>query len=197
MKNKILIPFLLLNSIFLFSQEKEDLFILETDTTWGKELFQFPLGFAPEINFEGIEDARFPAGWGKIDSSTFWSYVFAWNINLNALITEKELENNLQIYFDGLMNAVNKDKEIEVPNTVVLFLKKEVSENRAKFIGKVRVYDSFRTKKMMTLNVQVTQDYCKIKNKSIIIFRFSPKGFGDEVWQQLERVNLRANACDL
>lgn len=197
MKNKILIPFLLLNSIFLFSQEKEDLFILETDTTWGKEIFQFPLGFAPEINFEGIEDARFPAGWGKIDSSTFWSYVFAWHININALITEKELENNLQIYFDGLMNAVNKDKEKVVPSTVALFIKKDGVNNRADFIGKVRVYDAFRTKKIMTLNLLVTQFYCETEKKSIIVFRFSPKEFGDDVWQQLEGVNIRENICNL
>lgn len=195
MKNKILIPFFLLNSILLFSQERVDLFVLETDTTWKKEMFRFPLGFAPSINYEGIEEAWFPAGWGKVDSSAFWSYIFAWDINLNSFITEIELENNLQIYFDGLMNAVNKDKEIEVPSTVALFIKKEDVNNNSNFIGKVRVYDAFRTKKIMTLNSIVTQFYCKEKKKSVIVFRFSPKEFGSEVWQQLNGVEVRDDAC--
>ncbi len=177
--------------------KKKDLDLLETDSTWGKEIFHFPLSFAPEINFEGFEDARFPPGWGKIESNEFWSYTFAWSINLNKEPTTSELEVNLQMYFDGLMNVVNKDKEVAIPKTSAIFHEKEKIGNNASFVGVVHIYDAFKTKKTITLNVSVEKNFCEQKNKSIILFRFSPKEFGDDIWQKLNKVKLRANMCDL
>jgi len=61
--------------------EEKHLEVLQTDSTWTKEIIKFPLGFAQEIKFEGFEDLRFPSGWAKQDSPDFWSYVWAWSIN--------------------------------------------------------------------------------------------------------------------
>lgn len=36
--------------------------VLEMDETWGTEIFHFPIRSAKGINYEGIEDARFPKG---------------------------------------------------------------------------------------------------------------------------------------
>ena len=159
-------------------------------------MFHFPLGFAPDIAYQGIEDARFPVGWSKKDSSTFWSYVFAWHIEGTTLITEKDLESNLQIYFDGLMNAVNRDTSIEVPGTTALFLPKENTGKTRQFVGKVRVFNAFHTKKMMTLNVQTEVFYCADKKTSVILYRFSPKEFGSAVWEKISAVKFRAGVCD-
>jgi hypothetical protein len=51
--------FILLSSE-LFEEEKSNFNLLETDSTWNQEIFHFPISFAPEIKFEGFEDARFP-----------------------------------------------------------------------------------------------------------------------------------------
>lgn len=77
MKNNLLTITFLFYSILSFSQEKKDLDILTTDSSWSKEVFHFPLGFAKEIHYEGTEDARFPRGWSKQNHPNFWSYVFA------------------------------------------------------------------------------------------------------------------------
>jgi len=57
-------------------------------------------------------------------------------------------------------------------------------------------FDAFFAKKPMTLNVKADKFYCETKRKAVIIFRFSPKDFGDGVWPKLEAVGLRAGVCD-
>ncbi len=161
--------------------------LLVTDSTWIKEIFTFPIRFAKEIDHKGIEEAHFPKGWSSKESPNFWSYVFVWNVEGHRVNSVKELEADLKTYFDGLMG---------LPNTITQFTKKENSENKTNYVGKVSFFDNLRTKEDISLNVRVQKQYCKENNKSIIVFRFSPKGFNHEVWNTIEKVTLHANACD-
>ena len=180
----------------LTGKEVEKVSILETENTWGKEVFTFPLRFAKDIKYKGFEEAHFPKGWRKEDSNEFWSYVFAWNINLVEELTSKELEKNLQIYFDGLMTSVNKEKGKTLPKTVVEINELENSNGVSKFIGTVNIYDSFITRKPLLLNISVEKQDCKQQNKSIILFRFSPKGFDNEIWNTLNDIKLHTDSCN-
>jgi len=167
-------------------QEKLDLLV--TDSIWTKEIFHFPIRFAPALNYKGIEEAQFPVGWSKKESPNFWSYIFVWDIEGNSVISEKELEADLKTYFDGLMNS---------QNTLTHFTIKESSNASVNYVGKVSFFDNLRTKTDISLNVRVTKQYCQKKNKSIIVFRFSPQEFEKEVWNTLERVRLRNDICNL
>ncbi len=191
----IIITFLYITcfSISLIAQnelkpEQVKLDLLVTDSIWSKELFTFPIRFAPAIPYKGIEEAQFPKGWSQKESPNFWSYVFVWNIEGNQVNSEKELEADLKTYFDGLMNS---------QNTLTQISRKESSTNKSSYKGKVIFFDNLRTKENVSLNVRVEKQYCKKTNKSIIVFRFSPKEFNHKVWNTLEGVILRANACDL
>ncbi len=168
--------------------EQVKLDLLVTDSIWSKELFTFPISFAPDIPYIGIEEAQFPKGWSQKESPNFWSYVFVWDIEGNQVNSEKELEADLKIYFDGLMNS---------QNTMTQISRKESAINKSYYEGKVSFFDNLRTKENLSLNLRVEKQYCKKTNKSIIVFRFSPKEFNHKVWNTLEEVILRANACDL
>lgn len=181
--------------VIAFSQKQRNLPLLITDSSWSNEIFAFPLSFAPEINFQGWEEAVFPPNWVKKDSTEFWSYAFAWNINSGTKLTRKELEKHLKHYFNGLMQSMNRNKEIKVPNTIARFFPKEQSGDASAYIGKIVVFDAFFTQKALTLNVLVEQYPCKELQKSIVLFRFSPREFGNEVWQELEKVKLREDIC--
>ena len=196
MKNMITL-FIICYSTIMIGQKKEYVRVLEADSTWFKEIFPFPIHFAPEINFEGYEDAQFPKGWGKPESPEFWSYIFAWNINHSGKFSEQELETNLTYYFDGLMKVVNDDKELTVPPSTVLILKVDRISHGSDYLGKVRVYDAFRTKEMITLQLRVDVHPCENQDKSIVVFRFSPKGFDSDIWKLLQEVTLKPNACEL
>ncbi len=188
MKNILTIIFLLSSSIFLFSQEREYLYFLETDSTWQKELFIFPIGFARDIDYKGLEDARFPKGWREQDSPNFWSYTFVWNIEHNEAITEKELETDLQKYFNGLMRWKKTSVEITKEKTV---------NDIIKYTGAVKTLDNFFTKKPMTLNVKIEKKHCEAQKRSIISFQFSPQQFGHDVWKKLAEVKMNpvVEAC--
>ncbi|MFK7775434.1 MAG: serine hydrolase [Saprospiraceae bacterium] len=189
MKNISTIILLFFCSTFLIGQVQEHLFFLETDSTWRKELFIFPINFASDIDYKGEEDARFPEGWEDQKSPEFWSYVFAWNIEHDGDIPVTKLEDDLQKYFSGLMRG--KETSVQIS-------KKATTNNRTQYTGAIKTIDNFFTKKPMTLNVMIDQIYCKEKKKSIIIFKFSPKELGHQVWKKLEEPKLPAEmlACE-
>jgi CubicO group peptidase (beta-lactamase class C family) len=189
MKNILTIILLFFCVTFLFGQVQEHLFFLEADTTWRKEQFIFPIQHARDIDYEGVEDARFPVGWEDQDSPNFWSYVFAWDIEHDGAITATELEVDLQKYFSGLMRGKETSVQISQKTTM---------DHRTQFTGVVKTIDNFFTKKPMALQVMVDRIYCKAKKKNIILFKFSPKEFGHQVWKKLEEPELPAEliACE-
>jgi len=180
----------------LTGKEIEKVSLLITESTWRKEVFTFPLSFAKEIKYEGFEEAHFPKGWRKEDSPEFWSYAFVMNINGIEDLTAEELETNLQFYFDGLMNLVNKDKDKVLPKTVTNISKTGDSNGILKFSGTVLLYDSFVTKKPLLLNVKIEKQDCKQTKKSNVVFWFSPKDFDNDIWNTLDKVTLQADFCE-
>ncbi len=179
----------------LFGQEAEPDNILKTDTMWGSEFFTFPISFAPEIEFIGYEEAVFPRGWSSVESPEFWSYVFAWSIEMDAVQSAKELEGNLKIYFDGLTQGVNKQKDFVVPPTQVKLKKMKGSNSEGSFAGSLVIHDSFTTEAPLTLNVEIDQYQCESTKKSVLIFRFSPREFDHEFWEKLREIGLDGDVC--
>jgi hypothetical protein len=170
--------------------------LLETDSTWGKELFQFPISFAQEINFKGMEDARFPKGWAKIESPEFWSYAFAWEVDADQPITKTALASSLQLYFDGLLGIdILRKNDANIQKTKALFIEKEAKAADSRYVGKLEIFESRITKKPMTLNVTIEQHYCKSSQKAVILFKFSPKDFDHNTWEKLSQVSLRKDLC--
>ena len=179
-----------------FGQEHENVNIIAADSTWGKEIFKFPIRFAKNINYKGVEEARFPPkGWNIEEHQNFWSYVFAWDINLNRKIKESELELDLEKYFDGLV-GVDYNKEREQYKAESIIVKVEDSDTSSIFKGKINTYDGFTTNKAITLYVLIESNYCMIEKKSVILFRFSPKSFEHAVWKTLKEVKLNTNVCN-
>ncbi len=179
--------FLIAYTAILLAQEPVQIDLLVTDSTWKKEVFQFPLSFAPDIPFEGMEEARFPKRWADTTSTDCWSYVFAWDIKRLSAITERELEDNLQLYFDGLMGW---------QYTNALLLKTEDVAGFPKYRGKIKTFDAFFSKKTMTLNVLIEVRHCSQRKKSVVLFRFSPQVFEHEIWHKLNGVTLRLPECE-
>lgn len=196
MKQISLIIMMSLLSYMSFSQEKLKTDLLISEDSWGKEIISMPIHFAPQIPYKGIEEIRFAPGWSKPKEDGFWSYVFVWNIDLNKQLTANDLETYLQYYFDGLMNVVNKEKEKVLPKTVALFIKKENNIKVNEFVGKLQIYNAFHTKEVMQLHCTVKQYYCAEQQRSMVLFRFSPKDQKHPIWDKLNRVKLAKQPCD-
>lgn len=147
--------------------------------------------------YKGAEEARFPKGWSDVESRNFWSYVFAWQIEYQEEMTTTELEKNIEIYFNGLMDIDNRRKsDSSINYSVALFVQNSAPDASAKeYTGKVRTFDGFTTKKPFALNIQVQKYDCPQKNRTIVIFRFSPKPFDNDVWDYLNEVKLADEGC--
>jgi CubicO group peptidase (beta-lactamase class C family) len=179
----------------LTGKEIKRVSLLKTEVTWGKEVFGFPLRFAKEVKYAGFEEAHFPRGWAKETSSEFWSYAFVWDVDFIEELTAKELESNLQIYFDGLMISVNKEKDKTLPKARANLSKITDVDGVLRFEGTMEIYDSFITRAPLLLNVRIEKKDC-IRDKSIVLFKFSPKSFESDIWTALGKVMIRRNACD-
>ncbi|PTX60532.1 hypothetical protein C8N46_106178 [Kordia periserrulae] len=195
MKNNILFIFLWI-ALCAFAQAQQPNLLQIPDDSWQEEKIHMPLHFAPQIPYAGEEELRFSKDWSKQGTNGFWSYVFVWDIDLKALLTSQQLEIDMQYYFDGLMGVVNKDKDKKLPKTIALFLEKEAKENYVSFVGKLQIYNSFHTKDVMVLNCTVQQFYCPKKQKSLVLFRFSPKEWNHPIWNELQTVTLTEKPCN-
>lgn len=168
--------------------------ILDKDSTWGTEIFHFPIKFAKEIDFEGIEEACFPKGWSDTKDDNFWTYAYGWDINLNTKLTVSELQKYMQLYFDGLMNSVHNEKDGAMTKTIAKF-QETTPNNKDDFAGTVNIFDAFTTKKPLVLNVLVDYNYCEKKKTSQILFKFSPKDFEHKVWEKLNAITFKESVC--
>lgn len=194
MKNSIFILVSFFVSFISFAQEHEQPNLLKSEASWGKEVIKMPIHFAPQIPYKGVEELRFSPDWSKQDKDGYWSYVFVWDIDLNTKLTAKDLETYLNYYFDGLMDGVNKDKGKVLPKTIALVLQKENNANE--FVGKLQIYNSFHTRDVMQLHCTIVQYYCEKKQKSMVLFRFSPKELEHSIWNELNAITLEKKPCE-
>jgi hypothetical protein len=195
---KYIIPFtaLILCSYFVIGQEKEERHILKTDSLWAKEIFELPTGFAREMTLTGFEDASFPKGWSDPESPAMWSYIFAWSASEEKMVPTQEIVDNLELYFDGLMD-VRKDTLITgKPPATALLAENTRAGDVGTYTGKVRTFDRFRSNEMMTLHLLAEQYHCEKEKRTIIVFRFSPKSLDHSIWELLKEVPLIADACE-
>lgn len=164
--------------------------LIRADSSWGKETFQFPLSFAPELKYDGVEEARFPKGWAKKDSTAFWSYVFAWQLKTTHPLSKADLEKNLRLYFDGLMSAVAEVPKEKLPATKVLLQESKKTGGSRLLKGTVEIYDAFTLKEPLLLYVRIEQTYCSKNKTALLLFRFSPKPPDHLIWKQLNGLTI-------
>ncbi len=192
----VLLSIFLSCSIYTFGQNQNEVNLIKTDSTWGKEIIQIPFWFAPKIDYKGNEDIRFAKGWEDMDSYGFWTLVFAWDINLKTKPTAKLFEDNVKLYFDGLMKVVNENETLIIPKTKANFIENKTKKRITTFTGTLETYDAFTTKKVIELNVIIESHYCKQTNKYVPFFKISPKDLNHKVWKVLDKIKLQDNICD-
>ncbi|WP_299110146.1 hypothetical protein [uncultured Tenacibaculum sp.] len=169
--------------------------IIQLDASWGKEIFSFPISFAKNIDYKGIAEVRFPPkGWRNPEHENFWSYTYAWDIELDRKITVKELTSDLEKYFDGL-NGVGRDKAMDQHKTVATITKIKSTKSINFFIGTVKTYDRFATHKPITLNVFIESITCDKQQKTVLFFKLSPKPFEHKTWKTLGEIHLTSPIC--
>jgi hypothetical protein len=157
--------------------------ILEAPAGWGIEQIPIPLGFAPSLEFNGLEDIRFAPGWSDPGSPDFWTYKFVWEIAEDPRLDEVRLSLMLETYFAGLAQAVSQlGDALQLPAAVFI-------GDGERYRGRLRIYDAFTSKAWIYLNARVYSQ--QRSDKHLVVFEFSPQAFDHEVWQELGRIRVR------
>jgi len=173
--------------------KKNEFDLIDLDATWGKEVLRFP---ARNMDYYGVGEVRFPPkGWRNPKHNNFWSYMYAWSIDVARKIPKKELEIDLVKYFNSL-NHINMN-DVKNKHYSLATVKKINQKGTTTFYrGTVKIFDRFATHTMISLNVFIESHYCKRKKKTILLFKFSPKGFKHQTWKMLEKIKLNADFCE-
>ena len=162
---------------------------LDFPAGWGVERFLIPISFAPQIPYKGIEDIRFTPGWGKAESTDYWSYAFLWYLDGQQKITANIVENNLKVYYSGLVEAMLGDSTDNKSITVKTLIKKVKTQkgDLKTFYGSVYMLD-YMANKPITLYCKVHIKSCAGQNNTFIFYELSPNHYSDNVWQSLDKL---------
>ena len=199
MKN-IISLFIYLISLQAFSQDSTAVFdgktwkppyTLNTPQGWDVERFPVPPGFAPQIQYKGIEDIRFTPGWGNAKSTEYWCYTFLWFLDGLLKMNEKILQTNLKEYYRGLIKSNLDPKKIPaegiIETKVSIKKTKTAGTDYRTYSGTIEMLD-YMQQKPIVLNCLIHLKPYSQKNKTIIFFELSPKPFTDNVWTSLNKL---------
>lgn len=157
---------------------------------WRQETIPFPLGFAPELKYRGIEEIRFSPDFFDPGADSYWTYALAWWLEGEPKLDRAALEADLPRYFAGLCKAVGGQKYRFDPARFRAKLeptaKRKVRGHSAQALqGTVDTYDPFATGKPLTLNLEILTWDCPASGHRVALIAASPKPRSAEVWKAL------------
>jgi len=191
-------PFFLLTAILssqLMAQTTDSAYaapyFLPGPNGWTSEVIPFPIEFAPSINYSGVEDLRFTAGWGDVKSEDYWSYAFLWWLEGSPEMNENVISNNLKAYYTGLVGRNIKPRNIPenklVPIQITVKAIPVAGNDLQSFEGSVYMLD-YMSQKPITLNFHVHIKKCAEAKRTVVFHEISPKPFDHAVWTRLDEI---------
>ena len=167
-------------------------FFLPTPEGWRTETISFPLEFAPELEYEGLEELRFAPGMFQEGSADFWSYAFVWWVPEGTGFETERLQKDLERYFQGLTTAVAEARDFdpgEPDYDVQLEPRESSTSDHPQWEGSAATYDVFVTRKPIRLNVRIDIVPCSSQGHVAAFFQLSPQPPDNSIWEILD--NLR------
>jgi hypothetical protein len=154
---------------------------------WRSETIPFPLGFAPSLPYRGLEELRFAPGMFDAASEQFWTYAFVWWLEGEVVLDANRLNEELAAYFEGLSAAVEgSDFDAERAKVVSRLVAAPSDDSTCThWRGTVSSYDPFATHARIELQLEVESFRCEVQDRTVALFRVSPRPSDDAVWTQL------------
>ncbi|MDB4961931.1 MAG: hypothetical protein JWP01_1930 [Myxococcales bacterium] len=136
---------------------------------WKHELIAFPLGFAPSLAHDGVEEIRFAPGFFQPAAPGYWSYAFVWRLDNVPAFDASTVAAELTTYFRGLVDAVDETDEIADRESIVVRAKPE----QAHLALAAHVIDAFASKLPVELVGTASQIVCP--RGALWVFSFAPE----------------------
>lgn len=161
---------------------------------WRTEHIDFPLPFAPELEYKGWEELRFAPGMFDDKSETYFTYAFLLRLDGRIEFNRKSLAQLLTTYFQGLCRHVAEgDKPaIDVTGVVATIDSPGKKEKQGvSYRCVLKMIDVFVTKKPLDLNLDILVSANGEDGCTCIMVGASPKAHGHDSWKELDQ--LRAD----
>jgi hypothetical protein len=159
---------------------------------WTTERILFPIDFAPQIQYSGVEDLRFAKGWEDISSEEHWCYAFLWWLDGKPVITDTALQENLTNYYEGLVKRNITSRSIPafkvIPTVAKINTATTATGDKTTFTGTINMLD-YIAQTPMTLNCIIHIKDCGREDKTAIFFEVSPQKATHAIWQTLNDLN--------
>lgn len=169
-----------------FAQEVELPFSMPIPTGWRTETLPFPLEFAPDLPYSGLEELRFAPGMFEETSEELWSYAFVWWIGEAEPVDAASLTLHLEAYFRGLAHAVGESRGFEVGNAT--FGAEIEDHGDGRFAGHAETFDAFVTRGQMNLKLRGRVLECPSQASRAVLFSLSPQPFEHPIWRTLDSI---------
>lgn len=188
-----LAPLILLGHFSTVFAQDSNPILLTGPEDWRYEKIDFPLDFAPEIDYEGFEELRFAPGMFDQASETYFTYVFALSINRSSKFKKGEIEQILAQYYRGLCAAVASSKGLDIDAsqiTVHINKAKSRKSNLKTYRSEVLFFDAFNTGEEVLLQMELEIFRDKAQGKSQILALVSPQAYTSALWKKLYQIRL-------
>lgn len=177
-----------LTAALCLGEEPEIPFHLPVPEGWSSETIPFPLEFAPELPYRGLEELRFAPGMFKQGDEGFWSYAFVWWIDRDDRVDVRTLESHLSSYYRGLTRAVGETRSVNVSGARVRV--ELQAAGAGGFSGTVETFDAFTTHEQVRLKVRGEIRQCAAQARGVVFLTLSPQPSDHPIWRDLESIRL-------
>jgi hypothetical protein len=162
--------------------------LLKEPASWSFERFALPPVFAPRFPYKGEEELRFSPGMFNKDSTNYFTYAFAAQLDSTTTISQNDVRNYLLDYFRGLCSSTAKDRKLVVDTTKVAVSverKKGTPDNEIIYNALLNILGVFADGAPVKLNSEVKVLMDSAAKKTYLIFIASPHEKTDDVWKEL------------
>ena len=156
---------------------------------WNTEKITFPIDFAKNIPFKGMEELRFTPGWGNSKTGEYWAYDFLWFVEGQPPIKKGDLDKYMVQYFTGLYLSNLKNKTNPPASFTKAHFKKAHAQQNDKetYEGNISTLD-FLTGQSIAFYAKVHVRYYPEVQHAAILFEISPQPYKNVVWDELDGV---------
>jgi hypothetical protein len=145
---------------------------------WAPETIPFPLPFAPELPYAGVEELRFMPHFFDPTADSYFSYSFAWLLDGAGSIGADQLSRDLATYYSGLSKSADPAHFDASAHHAELSVATD-----GHIRGVVQTTDGFNASAPLRLEAEIAVTWCG--DRRVILFTLSPHPFGDDMWTTL------------
>lgn len=125
----------------------------ESPKGWRYERLDFPLSFAPELEFEGFEELSFAPGMFAPDSDSYFSYALGIRLEGDHDVDAGFVQSFLEGYYRGLCRAVGEGRDLEFDYDSIAAA---VTGGDGEFAATVAMVDAFVSGEPLSLRFELS-----------------------------------------